>query len=327
MFMFEEDGIKKQIVGFWTAKTYKNVLLNGVNWGPAANLSGTPSDFSYNGIVTFWYWDGRDFQKTPPKNARFVTVLKDGALDISSDDVHLTSGKERTSIRFCRDPDEFDLDVASITPNPPPVRYKRTMLTKSMGFDALKIYHANWTGTLSIKGNKREVDGSLYMQHICLNTPAMPWLWGVFHKDDGSYFTYFTSFVGPLLFRRRAECEPKWDNKFRFLNKNLNYTLAGGETKRFGHVRYSVFRQENGLPGFEVLGELGQERLRVKVRTLAKCTYAFERRKLWRNKFFYNEFPSEVMELEYIDPNGTVHREQGGAWNGNCEYSWGTLLG
>ena len=52
MFMFEEDGIKKQIVGFWTAKTYKNVLVNGVNWGPAANLSGTPNDFSYNGIVT-----------------------------------------------------------------------------------------------------------------------------------------------------------------------------------------------------------------------------------------------------------------------------------
>jgi len=328
MFLFEDKGVKKQIVGYWTTKTYKDVRTNGVNWGPAADIAGTPDNFSYNGIATFWFWDGQEFHKTPPKNSRFTTVLNNGGVNVDSEDVQLSSSQEGTRLRFCRDPKEFDLDVASITPNPPPVGYKRTMLSKKlgMGFDALKIYHANWTGTLSIKGSKRKADGSVYMQHICLNTPALPWLWGVFHKDDGSYFTYFTSFLGPHMLRRKAECKPEWDNRFKFLNKNLNYTPAGEKTKRFRQVRYNVFRQENGLPGFETFGELGKEKLRVKMRTLAKCTYTFERRKLWQNRFFYNEFPAEVMELEYTDGKGNVHRENGGAWNGNCEYSWGMLL-
>ncbi|MCK4266239.1 MAG: hypothetical protein KAX31_03095, partial [Thermoplasmata archaeon] len=33
MFLFEEEGVKKQIVGYWTTKTYKDVRVNGVNWG------------------------------------------------------------------------------------------------------------------------------------------------------------------------------------------------------------------------------------------------------------------------------------------------------
>jgi hypothetical protein len=326
MFLFEEDGAKKQIVAFWTAKTYEDVLVNGVNWGPAAELSGTPEDFSYKGIATFWHWDGRAFHETAPKNQTFRTRRGEGALTVESDDVRLSASGTNTTIAFCRDPSDFRLDVGSITPSPPPVGYRRTMLTESMGFDALKAYHARWTGTLSTKGRRREVAGSLYMQHICLNTPAFPWLWGVFHKKDGSYLTYFTTFLGPLMFRRRAECEPGWDNTFRFLNKNLNYTPAGSATKRFRHVRYRVFRQESGLPGFEAAGELGAERLRVRVKAVAKCTYAFERRKLWRNRFFYNEFPSEVVEIEHTDASGTVHKEGGADWNGNCEYSWGLLL-
>jgi len=164
------------------------------------------------------------------------------------------------------------------------------------------------------------------MQHICLNTPAIPWLWGVFHRDDGSYLTYFTSHIGRHIFRRNSKCKPKWDGKMKFLNKNLNYTPVGERTKRFKHVRYRVFRQDNGLPGFEVSGELDGEKLRVKVITVAKTTYRFSRWKIWRNRFFYNEFPSEVVELEYTDRDGRVHRETGENWNGNCEYSWGTLL-
>ncbi|MFH0815374.1 MAG: hypothetical protein V1934_00955 [Methanobacteriota archaeon] len=326
MLLFDEDGVKKQIVAFWTAKTYKDVLANGVDWGPAAEISGSPADFSYKGIATFWHWDGEGFCETPPKNQTFRTKVAEGALSVESDDVRLSSGPNGTSLSFCRDPSDFRLDVESVAPNPPPVGYRRTMLTKSMGFDALKIYHARWKGKLSTKGREREVSGSLYMQHICLNTPAFPWLWGVFHKKDGSYLTYFTTFLGPLMFRRKAECEPGWDNTFRFLNKNLNYTPAGSQTKRFKHVRYRVFRQESGLPGFEARGELGNERLRVRVKAVAKCTYEFERKKFWRNRFFYNEFPSEVVEIEHTDAAGKTHREGGAEWNGNTEYSWGLLL-
>lgn len=327
MFLFEEDGVKKQIVGFWTTKTYKNVLANGVNWGPAADLKGTKDDFTYNGMATFWYWDGNEFQETEPDNMRFRTVYKDGGVTIDSRDVQMKASRVNTTLRFCRDPKEFELDISEIKPIPPPVGYKRTMVTKKLGFDGLKIYHADWSGSLSTKGDKRKVNGSLYMQHITLNTPAFPWLWGVFHKKDGSYLTYFTTFLSRLMFRRSAECKPSADNKFRFMNKNLNYTPVGQETKRFKHVRYNVFRQENGLPGFEAWGELGDERLRIKVRTVAKTTYTFERRKYWRNKFFYNEFPSEIVEIEYTDADGKVHKEGGDDWNGNCEYSWGLLLG
>ncbi len=326
MFLFEEDGVKKQVVGFWTAKNYEDVLVNGVKWGPEAGLAGTPEDFSYKGIATFWHWDGKSFHVTPSKNQTFATKVVGGELAISSDDVKLSCGAGGTSISFCRDPADFKLDIQSILPSPPPVGYRRTMLTKHMGFDALKIYHAKWNGTLSTDGRERAVSGSLYMQHICLNTPAFPWLWGVFHKKDGSYLTYFTTFLGPLMFRRKAACEPGWDNTFRFLNKNLNYTPAGSPTKRFKHVRYRIFRQENGLPGCVVTGELGEERLRVRVQAVAKCTYTLEREKYWRNKFFYNEFPSEVVDIEYTDASGKAHVEDGADWNGNTEYSWGLLL-
>ncbi len=325
MFLFEEDGVKKQIVAYWTTKSYKNVKVNGVNWGPKAELAGTPENFTYNGMVTAWYYDGKEFQEIQPKNMVFTTIARDNSTEIKSDDVHLTSNQKITKFRFRRG-SEFDLDIEFATPEPPIVGYKRTLMTGKMGFDALKIYQSGFTGKLSTKGNARELKGSVYMQHICLNTPAIPWLWGVFHRNDGAYFTYFTSHIGRHLLRRNAKCKPEWDSKMKFLNKNLNYTPVGEKTKRFKHVRYKVFRQENGLPGFEVTGERDGEKLRVKVITVAKTTYTFSRWKFWRNRFFYNEFPSEVVELEYTDKNGKVHRETGQEWNGNCEYSWGTLL-
>lgn len=80
------------------------------------------------------------------------------------------------------------------------------------------------------------------------------------------------------------------------------------------------------MPVFEVSGVRGVERLRVRIRPLAKTTYTFERRKFWLNRFFYNEFPSEIVEFEHRDRDGSVHREDGSAWTGNSEYSWGILL-
>lgn len=325
MFLFEENGVKKQIIAYWTTKTYKNVDVNGVNWGPKAEITGTQENFTYNGMSTAWYFDGKTFQEIEPKNMIISTSAKNDSMEIKSEDAHLAADRKVTKLRFHRE-NELDLDISFATPVPPIVGYKRTLLTKKMGFDQQKIYFAKFSGKLATKGNARALEGSVYMQHICLNTPAVPWLWGVFHREDGAYFTYFTTFVSRQLFRRNSECKPKWDGKMKFLNKNLNYTPVGEKTKRFKHVRYKVFRQENGLPGFEASGELDQEKLRVKVITVAKTTYTFSRWKIWRNKFFYNEFPSQLVELEYIDKDGKVHRETGENWNGNCEYSWGTLL-
>ena len=74
MFLFEEDGVKKQIVAFWTTKSYKNVGVNGVNWGPKAEITGTPEKFTYNGMATAWYYDGKSFQEIKPKNMIISTI-------------------------------------------------------------------------------------------------------------------------------------------------------------------------------------------------------------------------------------------------------------
>ena len=325
MFLFEEDGVKKQIVAFWTTKSYKNVGVNGVNWQLRAGVDGTPEKFNYHGMSTAWYYNGETFQEIEPRNDVFFTIAKKDEMQVDSEDVHLTANRETIALRFHRK-DELDIDVEFAYPVSPIVGYKRTLLTKKMGFDQQKIYYGNFSGKLAAKDGTRNLKGSIYMQHICLNTPALPWLWGVFHRNDGSYFTYFTSYLGRHMFRRNAKCKPKWDSKMKLLNKNLNYTPKGEKTKRFKHVRYRVFRQENGMPGFEVSGELDSEKLLVKVKTVAKTTYTFSRWKFWRNRFFYNEFPSEVVELEYTDKTGKIHKETGEDWNGNCEYSWGTLL-
>jgi len=326
MFMFTEDGVRKQIVAFWTTKSYGKIKINGVDWRPRAEIEGTEKEFSYNGMSTWWLWDGKRFHETEPMVSKFRNKMHPDGFEIRSDDVTNTIDRDSFLLRFARDPEKFDLTIDRLSVMPPPVGYKKTMLTKKMGFDALKIYHVGASGTLTTDGNTRPVEGSLYMQHICLNSPAFPWLWGVFHKDDGSYLTYFTSFFGRYAFRRRAECKPKWDNRFRYMNKNFNYTPKGQETKRFKHVKYRVIREGTGLPEYEITGELGKERLKVRVRALGKTTYAFHRWKFWKNKFFYNEFPSEILELEYSDAEGNVHSEDGGEWTGNTEFSWGILL-
>jgi hypothetical protein len=332
MFFFKEEGVRKQIIAFWTTKTYPDVTVNHTNWSPAAEITGTRERFTYQGMSTFWMWDGKSFTEMAPQVSLFKNDLRDGGVNIKSrnKDVALKmDGAGQTfNLQFKRAADNFDFNVQNISPNPPPVKYKRTMPTKTIGFDALKIYHANWKGTLTVgKGDgARGLRGSLYMQNITLNGPALPWLWGVFHKDDGSYFTYFTTFIGPLMFRKKADCAPLWDNRFKPFNKNLNYTPAGKETKRLKHVRNRVIRKGRGLPEFEVRGELDGEMYRVRVKTLAKNTYAFERKKYWRNKFFYNEYPAEVVFFEHIDKDGKEHVQNGEQWTGNCEHSWGILL-
>ena len=326
MFMFREGGIRKQIVAFWTTKTYPDVSVDGEEWGPAAELRGSPQEYSYQGMSTFWYWDGNRFHETGPAVSEFSNSVRDGKLEIRSKDVHHISDRERFFLRFCRDPRDLDLRIESIDPNPPPVSYRRTLITRSMGFDSLKIYHSGFSGSLATQGKERTILGSLYMQNITLNTPALPWLWGVFHKDDGSYLTYFTSFLGPQMFSRSPEVGPWMDNMIRPLNRNLNYTPRGGETEKFGNIRYRLSRDDGGSLEMEVTGTHGKKRLRIRIRTLGRTTYAFERKRFWRNTFFYNEFPSEVLEFEHTDENGEVRREDCSEWTGNCEYSWGLLL-
>jgi len=326
MFMFKEGGIRKQIVAFWTMKTYPDIIVNNQLWGPAAELEGNPRAFAYNGMSTFWFWDGERFHETIPRISRFENTLKKQGFEIKSDDVLHHADSDRFFLQFCRNPEDFDLRIKGLDPFPPKIGYKRTTITKKMGFDVFKLYHSKFSGSLCTRGHERDINGSLYMQNITLNSPILPWLWGVFHKDDGSYLTYFTSFLGPLMFSRTAKGKPQLDNMFKFLNKNLNYTTPGGKTKKFRQIQYRVWREKGGLPEFEVQGILGNERLKIGVRTLAKTTYSFERKKIWKNKFFYNEFPSEITDFEYTDENGVVHKDHGDQWTGNSEYSWGLLL-
>jgi len=331
MFFFEENGVKKQIVAFWTTKTYKKNKVNGHTWEPGDELEGTKEEFSYQGMSTWWYWDGKEFLEEHPQMSNFKNICTEDSMDISSNDVTLKADRESFDLQFCRDPKLFDLHVTELGQNPPPVGYKRTFLApkvfkKKMGFDALKIYSVPWKGKLTTNDDTREVEGTVYMQNITLNSPAFPWLWGVYHKKDGAYMTYFSSFVGKYMFRRSNVDKPRWDNRFKFMNKNLNYTPAGQETKRFKHVKYNVGRLENGMPFFESWGELGDEKLYIKVRSVGKTTYEFRRFKWFPNRFFYNELPGELVELKYTDAEGNEHVETGEDWNGNSEYSWGILL-
>ena len=327
MFMFKEDGARKQLVAFWTSKTYPDVTVNGRDWGPADELTGSPEDFTYKGMSTFWYWDGKEFHETPPRVSAFHNKRdENGGIKISSDDVHHFHDRDNFTLSFCRDSQDFDLKVEEMRPNTPKVGYKRTLITKNMGFDALELYNGQFTGSLTTKGHHRQIKGSLYMQNITLNTPALPWVWGVFHKDDGGFLNYFSSLIGPLMFVRKSSIKHWMDNRFKCIKGKLHYTPVGEEMKRFGELKYRVVRAENGLPGFEVSGVLGKESLRLKVRTLAKTTYCFERKKFWQNKFFYNEFPSELTELVYTDADGVEHEEDVSQWTGNSEYSWGLYL-
>jgi len=370
MHFFRERGIRKQFIFFWTTKTYPGVTVNGMPWAKAAGISGVPEAteatkerFSYNGISTFWLWDGERVFKAQPMEGRFHNViLKNGKdpgdwrFSLDSPDIRMEVDGNRWHVSVSRRngcasdfPADFRFTVNRVSPVRVPMGYKRTLITKHHGFDAMKIYHARWKGSMDPgessgdiagktaadenpngKGSDgaRELSGSLYMQHITLNTTAIPWLWGVFHRDDGSYLTYFTSFLGPYMFRRSAEPRPFFDNRFKFLNRNLNFTPADpGETLRCRHVRYRVKRSTQGLPCFRVSGELpGGRQLRLEVEALKKCTYVFKRKKIWKNRFFYNEFPAKMVSLEYQDGNGRWIKDDPDLWTGNVEYSWGMLL-
>lgn len=326
LFMFKEAGVQKQIVAFWTAKTYPDLEVNGQRWEPALELRGSPEDFSYQGMSTFWYWDGIGFHETGPRISTFSNHRENGRLEIRSDDVHHIHEADRFWLRFCRDPDDLDLTVKGMTPAVPRLGYRRTLVTKRKGFDSLQLFNARFSGSLATKGRVRNIQGTLYMQNVTLNTPALPWLWGVFHKDDGAFLNYFTCLIGPLMLARNDHLRPWMDNRSRCVKSKLHYTPAGGESRLFDRLRFRVLRDPEGRPGFEVGGSHGQERLKLRVRTLARTTYTFERRRFWRNRFFYNEHPSKLTMMEYTDADGKVHKEDCSQWTGNSEYSWGLFL-
>lgn len=326
LFMFKEDGVRKQIVAFWTAKTYPDIMVNGKHWEPASVVEGTPENFSYMGLSSFWYWDGVEFHHTEPRVSNFNNRRKRGRLEIRSDDIHHIHEPDRFLLRFCRDPNDFDLTVDQLHPATPKMGYNRTLITKKMGFDSLQLFNASFSGSLNTQGHDRKIKGSLYMQNVTLNTPSLPWLWGLFHNDDGSYINYFSCLMGPLMLTRKPDLKPWMDNRFKCIKSKLHYTPVGGPTRQFGNLRFRVTRDERGRPSFDLKGSTGKESLSLRVRTLARTTYTFERDKYWHNRFFYNEFPSEIAMLEFTDAEGVVHRQDGSQWAGNSEYSWGLFL-
>jgi len=353
----------RSLMILWSTKDCKRITVNHRWWEKRYEIE-TDDDAMkqrFHGMVCAWYFDGekmveplmidtQDFRTwwNGEGHGSLVGIpfdenddrdldrkWEEGAGTGEVDDLRntFTGGPGEYRVRIDRPGFHFDFNLGSWNPFMDAHRYHSNTYVGDYGFNILKIYGQKLTGTIDYEGTKEEVTGSAYFQKVQVNAPALPWYWGTFHMEDGSYLEYFMPHLGMGAMRKTDAPESILDGKVIPLSKRILYYDHGDkQVHLFKKVSIKRRRGPGKLPRFDVTGTREEDggHIFFTVRPYSRAYWRFEHEKPWYRPFspvlFYNEYPSLVEGFD-LDSNG-IRKEQddlGRVW-GNCEHTWGSLF-
>ena len=203
-----------------------------------------------------------------------------------------------------------------------------------MGYDILRLQATKCK--LLVDGEVME--GTGYFQKVSVQAPSFPWFWGMLHFDDGSYLDWFMPHVTPMWSARDDE---PWRLRDFFRSPNIGtgvfHDRKTGNTQNFNNCTVELSKQnspdalkdENGKPLPEFLVKVWNEEssANIRVRAVSRARWVFDQptRASWVRHLTYNEYPLEVISINYEDSEGSRNESDYEWIHGNAEHAWGVL--
>ncbi len=333
----------RQLMILWSTKNCDRILVNDVDWQRrfriAKDVATGSGHLRADGMVGVWYYDGERMQdplclercdlrtEWEGEGGRLWTTPDREVDGADAFDYHGDPALRTVHIR--KGHFEFTFEMTPWNDFQTKPRFHQRRYIGRMGYSILKIFGSRLRGSIR-RGDHRElVTGTAYFQKVMVNAPAVPWYWGVFHGEEGSYLDYFGPHFGLPVLRNVQAPESRLDRGYFFLNRNIQFYHAPSSTHALFTKGVRIAKRiEDGLPTFRVTAEDGRRSLMAEVRAYSRAHWRFEQRYLrwFRSILYYNEYPSEMTVFRFKDGPTTVRREDLGQVAGNTEHAWGWLV-
>jgi len=328
-----KTGKCRQIMILWSVKNDPDISCNGMDIRVARQITREDGKYLLDGAAAAWYFDG--------ERMREDFVLERSLMNLDPSSLSLVApGKTPSS--FCLEDEEFVTKIdsggikfafrarqtdrnAAIGPT-----YGRTKLPFGMEIEGTRIEALELFGEeTDAEGKAQKIAGTAYFQKILLAAPPPQWYWGLYHFQDGSFFTYMLPYVGKATFA---------DNLWKgaslsspHLPANQDIMLYHAPTRRlFEGKRLSVVPRKTATEGcwlHEITGGGKGFAITAQAEGYSHACWKFEK-KIGvlppKSKFLYNEYPAVVKKLvAKLDSGEEIVLQN--AW-GNMENAWGFLI-
>jgi len=342
----ENPARPRQLMVLWSTKNCDRIIVNDYLWERNQDVvkSGEPGKdengkfrkrkMTFDGMTGIWWYDGERMHEPYALERSDFSVGWKGARGYvrpHADNVYLYSGEpDNYKVLIKKDDDEFDFRMTPWTEFISKHRYTEDHYMGKMGYNIYKVYGSQLKGHIRYGDIDEDIRGTAYFQKVMVNAPAVPWYWGVFHSEDGSYIDWFNPHFGCPIWRKTDAPTSFWDRASINLSKKLQFYDQGTDTRYEFRKREVNIRKEvvDGLPTFWVEGRKDGVELKLKVRPYARAYWRFEQRYLgfMRSVLYYNEYPTEIQEFELKGGKRDLTLKDLGYVAGNIEHAWGWLV-
>ena len=323
----------KQLMILWSTKQVEQIEVNDKLWKQKKPPSYENGTLKFNGMVAAWWFDGEKMVEPLVLEGSDFEVKKNGGSGelnplLKGKDYRFYGNSKRYHVNIVDENNDFRFELTPWNPYLQNHRFNEQNYIRDYNYNILKIYGMKLKGLI----DGEEVTGSGYFQRVSVNSPAMPWYWGLIHCEDGSFLQYFKPFIGPQIFRSK----PKQNSNLEFgdisLSKHLVFYHKGTDTEyRFDKKDIDiVYHTDNDLPIVEVKGEDDHKKLNLVLQAYSRAYWKFKqpRKYLMKSILFYNEYPAIVKDFDFTLKNEglKVEKRDIGKTYSNFEHSWGKLL-
>ena len=360
----------KQLMILWSIKDTKRIKVMDHIWIPKGKITKTDNSLTFPGMVCAWFFDGKQMHdpyiiqekvfKSSWKSGAYSKKLKaqivgakhesgigkkvskvfglpdfdkigSGKLGVIDEDNFVFTGTPmRYNVKFHHEKDNFNFIIEPMSRFMSEPEFTFRKYIGKMGYTIYRIKGMKLSGEMSANGVSERISGSAYFQKIKLNSPAVPWYWGIFHFKGGGHLHYMIPHVGPSMFRTKVKPHSRLDWGEIKLSKTLDFFNA--KNKKLYHFDKLELKKDftpEKLPIFNLLGsnQPGQ-RLELSIKSYAHAYWRFEQKTTIKSRiFFYNEYPAIITKLKIYGKDNSVliDLKDLGDSIGHCEHSWGRL--
>ena len=360
----------KQLMILWSIKDTKKIKVMDHVWTPKGSIKKLGNSLTFPGMVCAWYFDGKQMHdpyfmhervfKSEWKNGSLSKKIKanvvtsgddtrkgknvtkifefddfnkigNGSLKpLDEDNFKFSGTPNQYKVRITNNKDEFNFKIKPISSFMSEPEYTFRKYAGKFGYTIYRIKGMSLSGTLKSNGKTENIDGSSYFQKIKLNSPGVPWYWGIFHFANGGHLHYMFPHLGPPMFRSKVKPKSRLDWGEIYLSKTLDFFHPKQKKMyHFDKLKLTKDFTPEELPIFNISGNnSSNQRLELSIQAYARAYWRFEQKTTIKTRiFFYNEYPVNITKFNIYGPDDKllVKLDDLGQSIGHCEHSWGRL--
>ncbi|MEF8834727.1 MAG: hypothetical protein V5A76_01080 [Candidatus Thermoplasmatota archaeon] len=329
----DNPGRPKQLMILWSTKCTDHIKVMDKEWSLENFPKWEENRLELEGMVAAWWYDGEDMEDPLFLEETDILVEKDdegGSLktDIENCEYSLSGNPEKYTVKIKDSDNDFTFELTPSNSYLSKHRPNEERYTDDYGYNIMKIHGMNLDGRIDGK----EVEGTAYFQRVCVDAPAVPWYWGVFHGEDGSFLQYFDLFVGPQMFRSKDTQRSmlEWGD-ISVSRSVIFYHRETDKEYRFNKESIEIEKElKKGLPIFTVKGKEDGNKISIRSRAYSRAFWRFQQKRRFGMKqvLYYNEYPAEVLDFSFesVEDSLKLEKEDIGRMYGNFEHTWGKLF-